>query len=45
MKFNTYEEFIAWLETEPQPPEELREQAFKTIPQDWVWRFMKEYMQ
>ena len=43
MTFNTYEEFIAWLETEP--PEELRKEAFQTIAQDWVWRFMKEYMQ
>jgi hypothetical protein len=42
MTWNTYQEFIAWLETDP--PKELREQAFKTIPQDWVWRFMKEYM-
>jgi hypothetical protein len=42
MKFKTYEEFIAWLETDPS--EELRKQAFMTIPSAWNMRFLREYV-
>jgi hypothetical protein len=43
MKFNTYEEFIAWLETNPS--DELKEQVFMSIPSAWNMRFLKEAAQ
>lgn len=40
MKFNTYEEFIDWLNTDPK--DELKQQAFDTIPTSWNMRFLRE---
>ena len=40
MKFETFEDFIKWLETDPTDEEKTK--AFMSIPQSWNMRFLRE---